>query len=533
MGFNLKVLSKSHYSKFIMFNFIQELFLSLLDFSVNLGNVNEVCSDAAERWQMSFQDPASPIMEGIEHFHNDLMFFIVIIFVFVSWLLFLQLFSTNNCFDVKTAVDYLSNSFKKNNYKYVLYLFILICFFCILSPLFIFVISSFSKEQFQIFLLLQFLVFLTNVWQTWLKKSTNKCLVNRKKTVVVNNKRFYSTVLIKELGLWKSLGFILRSNSYHWLGEKYPLLWRWAHLLFVPHLYTLKFDTSNSLLSPFNQWGFLNYAVLLLFFLYVVWFFFDMYTFSHTWQKGSLIKKEAAKAGVRLHPDAVQAGLVWTCVKGTCGFVVAGFGTGVAIDTMQEYRCPEGGFESKPFKHVIQWLSVTSGSVKFSPLMTYHWPKFPMQAIDGELVKVEGSFFLKKNGMIYSCENGQYRGAHQIEPVFTRTVATSPPVIAGVKVPTLGLTVVNPGFDIASFVPFEKTGVPVEKTTGVPEKSFIYRTPLPLSGFLDEKATVFSRLHDEDIVKLLNSSDNTLVKKIPTSQFSSFKEFGVDDIDLS
>jgi hypothetical protein len=158
-----------------------------------------------------------------------------------------------------------------------------------------------------------------------------------------------------------------------------------------------------------------------------------------------------------------------------------------------------------------------------------------MQAIDGELVKVEGSFFLKKNGMIYSCENGQYRGAHQIEPVFTRTVATSPPVIAGVKVPTLGLTVVNPGFDIASFV-FEKTGVPFEKfekTTGVPEKSFIYRTPLPLSGFLDEKATVFSRLHDEDIVKLLNSSDNTLVKKIPTSQFSSFKEFGVDDIDLS
>lgn len=96
-----------------------------------------------------------------------------------------------------------------------------------------------------------------------------------------------------------------------------------------------------------------------------------------------------------------------------------------------------------------------------------------MQVIDGELVRVEGSFFLKKNGMIYSCENGQYRGAHQIEPVFTRTVATSPPVIAGVKVPSLGLTVVNPGFDIASFVPgFEKNVVPVEK-------SFIHRTTLP------------------------------------------------------
>lgn len=150
-----------------------------------------------------------------------------------------------------------------------------------------------------------------------------------------------------------------------------------------------------------------------------------------------------------------------------------------------------------------------------------------MQVIDGELVRVEGSFFIKKNSMLYSCENGQYRGAHKIEPVFTRTVATSPPVIAGVKVPSLGLTVVNPGFDIASF------NVPgFENTTVVPvEKSFIHRTTLPPSGFLDAKATVFSRLHDEDVVKLLNSADNTMVKKISTVefQFSSFKEFGFDD----
>lgn len=111
-AFNLKVLSSSlSTSKIIMSNSIQELFLPLLNFLVNLGNVNEVCSDAAERWQMSFQDPASPIMEGIEHFHNDLMFFIVIIFVFVSWLLFrcIQLFSTKNHFDVNSIDDRLSH----------------------------------------------------------------------------------------------------------------------------------------------------------------------------------------------------------------------------------------------------------------------------------------------------------------------------------------------------------------------------------------------------------------------------------------
>jgi heme/copper-type cytochrome/quinol oxidase subunit 2 len=56
---------------------------------------------------MSFQDPASPIMEGIEHFHNDLMFFIVIIFIFVSWLLFrcLQLFSTNKVSNINSLND--------------------------------------------------------------------------------------------------------------------------------------------------------------------------------------------------------------------------------------------------------------------------------------------------------------------------------------------------------------------------------------------------------------------------------------------
>ena len=31
--------------------------------------------DAAKNWDMDFQDPASPVMEGIISFHNDLMVF--------------------------------------------------------------------------------------------------------------------------------------------------------------------------------------------------------------------------------------------------------------------------------------------------------------------------------------------------------------------------------------------------------------------------------------------------------------------------
>ena len=44
--------------------------------------------DMAEPWQLGFQDPATPVMEGIINFHHDLMFFLIIITVFVCWMLF-------------------------------------------------------------------------------------------------------------------------------------------------------------------------------------------------------------------------------------------------------------------------------------------------------------------------------------------------------------------------------------------------------------------------------------------------------------
>jgi len=39
--------------------------------------------DSSVSWQLSFQDAASPVMEGIINLHHDLMFFITFIFFFV------------------------------------------------------------------------------------------------------------------------------------------------------------------------------------------------------------------------------------------------------------------------------------------------------------------------------------------------------------------------------------------------------------------------------------------------------------------
>jgi cytochrome c oxidase subunit 2 len=43
--------------------------------------------DAPREWQMGFQDPASPIMQGIIDFHHDIMFFVVCISTFVLYMM--------------------------------------------------------------------------------------------------------------------------------------------------------------------------------------------------------------------------------------------------------------------------------------------------------------------------------------------------------------------------------------------------------------------------------------------------------------
>jgi len=52
-------------------------------------------TNAATPWQINFQDPATPIMEGILNFHNDLMFFGIIIFIFVCYLVIRCIISFN------------------------------------------------------------------------------------------------------------------------------------------------------------------------------------------------------------------------------------------------------------------------------------------------------------------------------------------------------------------------------------------------------------------------------------------------------
>lgn len=49
-------------------------------------------ADNAEAWQLDFQDPATPVMEGIINLHHDLWFFLILIAVFVLWILLRTLY---------------------------------------------------------------------------------------------------------------------------------------------------------------------------------------------------------------------------------------------------------------------------------------------------------------------------------------------------------------------------------------------------------------------------------------------------------
>ncbi len=46
-----------------------------------------IFADAASSWQLNFQDPASPVMEGLIDLHHDIMFFLIVISIVVLWML--------------------------------------------------------------------------------------------------------------------------------------------------------------------------------------------------------------------------------------------------------------------------------------------------------------------------------------------------------------------------------------------------------------------------------------------------------------
>lgn len=46
-----------------------------------------VARDAPLPWQITFQDPATPGMEGVIDLHHEIMFYITIVVVFILWVL--------------------------------------------------------------------------------------------------------------------------------------------------------------------------------------------------------------------------------------------------------------------------------------------------------------------------------------------------------------------------------------------------------------------------------------------------------------
>ena len=54
-----------------------------------------VLCDAPEAWQLGFQDAATPMMQGIIDLHHDILFFLVVIIIFVSWMLVRTLWHFN------------------------------------------------------------------------------------------------------------------------------------------------------------------------------------------------------------------------------------------------------------------------------------------------------------------------------------------------------------------------------------------------------------------------------------------------------
>jgi len=49
-------------------------------------------NDAPEPWQLGFQDPATPIMQGLIDLHHDITFFLVFVAIFVLWMILRTLY---------------------------------------------------------------------------------------------------------------------------------------------------------------------------------------------------------------------------------------------------------------------------------------------------------------------------------------------------------------------------------------------------------------------------------------------------------
>lgn len=74
--------------KFLLVSICIEFLPAIAFFILNLTLKFSAFADYAYPWQVSFQDPASPVMEGIIVLHHDLLFILTIIGAAVGWILF-------------------------------------------------------------------------------------------------------------------------------------------------------------------------------------------------------------------------------------------------------------------------------------------------------------------------------------------------------------------------------------------------------------------------------------------------------------
>lgn len=81
---------------FIKYFFLAYILSYLLSVAIDIYN-NDTYNDAAVPWQIDFQDPATPIMEGIIDLHHHIFFFLIVVAIFVSWLVIraIMLFNSN------------------------------------------------------------------------------------------------------------------------------------------------------------------------------------------------------------------------------------------------------------------------------------------------------------------------------------------------------------------------------------------------------------------------------------------------------
>jgi len=70
-----------------MFNIIFTVLFLAVNLLVGPLYTNTVSADAARPWQFMFQDPATPIAEGVFDFHNDIMFIVVFVGIFVGYVI--------------------------------------------------------------------------------------------------------------------------------------------------------------------------------------------------------------------------------------------------------------------------------------------------------------------------------------------------------------------------------------------------------------------------------------------------------------